>query len=123
MSGFPAWSASVKVWKSSVEEGGISEFIVERALEIAKEMLDRLPVLKTWVLTEAGKDSDAVSDVWTCGDREIGQGSDGVDIRDRAHLQLFFVRLWGHRSRKTNRRIKGSGDRAAIGEVEAIKKV
>lgn len=45
--------------------GRISEFIVESALEIPKEVLDRFPMLKTWILAEASKDSDAVSYVWT----------------------------------------------------------
>lgn len=101
----------------------VSEFVVQRALEIAKEVLDSLPMLEAWVLTEASKDSNTVGDVWTCGNRLIGQGSDSVDIRDGVHLQLFFIRLGSHRSRKANGGIKGSGNRTAIGEVEVIKEV
>lgn len=54
-------SAGVEELSRGSRSKRISEFIVERALEIAKEVLDRFPMLKAWILTEASKDSDAVS--------------------------------------------------------------
>jgi hypothetical protein len=49
----------------------VDEFIVHSALEISKHILDSLPMSKTRIGVESGKNSGCIGNVWPCGK---GQG-------------------------------------------------
>ena len=82
--------------KFRVRGRGVRELVVVRALDVAEEVLHRLPVCHPRVCREASKVANSAGDVWTRRHSEIEEGADSLVVGDVLHLADIRGRAESH---------------------------
>ena len=75
---------------------GVCELVVERGLDVAEEVLHRLPVCHPRVCREASKVANSAGNVWTRRHSEIEEGADSLVVGDVLHLADVRGRAGSH---------------------------
>ena len=92
----------------------VGEFQVHCALQIAEEVLYRLPVCGARIGVEASEDGDGISDIRASGDGKIHDSTNSTEIWNSAHEGDIFISCGAHRCIEAQTRIHGCGDRVAV---------